>query len=824
TLKPVNRYSLVNDALERYLYTTNYDPNDPAHDNTAPGEVSISGVWGEGDPYPGTLKQDQKNLLDSSEESYWMFMNTWGVDSYDARGGERITLHNRPDSCPNASWNGSYTSYCAGVYADDVVSHEWGHAYTEYNSGLIYQWQSGALNEAYSDIYGESLDLLNGREDEGEGDLTVKRRDGVCSSHTRGDITATITAPAAVAGDCQSAAPAAFGPQFTPAGVTSDVVVATDEANDAGPKTTDGCTTISNAGALAGKWAYVDRGTCGFAVKVRNVKATGADGIVFGNTGPGALSVSGNDPDLYGLMVSQADGTRIKSVGTVTMTVKEKVRESDDSYRWLIGEKSPAFGGAIRDMWNPTCYGDPGKVSDAEYHCTSDDNGGVHGNSAVPNHGYALLVDGGTYNGVTVKGIGIDKALNIYFKAQNEYLVPTSNFVDHADSLEAACSALIDRPINEITLERNTSATLDERITKADCAEVTKMIAAVELRLDPTQECGWEPILAKDGVPTYSCGAGTSAQTLFADDFEGGLTKWTTDKEIVYTGAQNRPWVASDEAPGGHAGGVAYGPDLGDGSCSGTASDISGRDSIVSPAVVVPASSQSPRLSFDHYVATEAGYDGGNVKLKVNGGAFTVVPDAAFVFNGYNETFETKAGGNTNPMAGQPAFSGTNPGSVFGSWGTSVVDLGKAGVKPGDTVQLRFDMGRDGCGGVDGWYVDNVKVQVCATPAPPTTTPTPTPAGKAKSRTTAKVSPERPSFGNDFTVIGKVKAANRALRSKVIFRIDGKRVGSRKIREGRAVMTIRRNYGVGKHTLTVIYRGTDRVARSKDKLTFRIVR
>ena len=61
----------------------------------------------------------------------------------------------------------------------------------------------------------------------------------------------------------------------------------------------------------------------------------------------------------------------------------------------------PAFGGAIRDMWNPTCYGDPGKVSDAEYYCRTDDSGGVHSNSGVVNHGYALLVDGGTYNGVT---------------------------------------------------------------------------------------------------------------------------------------------------------------------------------------------------------------------------------------------------------------------------------------------------------------------------------------------------------------------------------------------------------------------------------------
>ena len=71
-----------------------------------------------------------------------------------------------------------------------------------------------------------------------------------------------------------------------------------------------------------------------------------------------------------------------------------------------MGEKSTAFGGAIRDMWTPTCYGDPGKVSDAEYHCATDDDGGVHSNSGVVNHSYALLVDGGTYNGVSVTGLG----------------------------------------------------------------------------------------------------------------------------------------------------------------------------------------------------------------------------------------------------------------------------------------------------------------------------------------------------------------------------------------------------------------------------------
>ena len=37
-----------------------------------------------------------------------------------------------------------------------------------------------------------------------------------------------------------------------------------------------------------------------------------------------------------------------------------------------MGEDATAFGGAIRDMWNPTCLSDPGKVSDAEYQCDTE--------------------------------------------------------------------------------------------------------------------------------------------------------------------------------------------------------------------------------------------------------------------------------------------------------------------------------------------------------------------------------------------------------------------------------------------------------------------
>ena len=80
-------------------------------------------------------------------------------------------------------------------------------------------------------------------------------------------------------------------------------------------------------------------------------------------------------------------------------------------------------------MWNPRCFGNPGKVSDTfEYTCSTADQGGVHTNSGVPNHAYALLVDGGVYNGQTVTGIGLTKAAHIYFRAETSTSTPTTDF------------------------------------------------------------------------------------------------------------------------------------------------------------------------------------------------------------------------------------------------------------------------------------------------------------------------------------------------------------------------------------------------------------
>lgn len=554
----VDQITGIHDALDRRAY----DAQGAAHPGpNYPGNP----FWVEGQPLPtGNVEAD--NMIFASGETYSLFLNAFGRDSFDGLGAIMDAIFNRGDGCPNASWNGTYISFCAGTTSDDVTAHEWGHAYTEYTNNLIYQWQSGALNESYSDIWGETVDLINGR---GTDSPDTLRTDGSCSVY-----------------------------------------------------------------------------------------------------GPGS--------------------------------------NVDNSYRWLMGEDASAFGAPIRDMWTPTCAGDPGKVSDTQYYCLTSDQGGVHSNSGVPNHAYALMVDGGTYNGLVVAGIGLTKAAHIHWAAQN-MLTPSSNFVDQADALEAACDSLLGVALASLS----DGADSGEVIDAGDCAAVANANLAVEFRTEPTQ-CGFEPLLEPD-APALCEGLG-ALQTISLENFEGGALPagWTASShDVANPGTFDSPgWSVASTLPEGANGAfAAFAPDLDAGDCA--ADTEAGVVALDSPPIVLPVG-QIPHVAFDHWVATEAGWDGGNVKVSVNGGPWTLLPGAVYSFNPYNGAINA----GDNPLASEAAFTGTNGGEVEGSWGQSQVEL--FGVAfPGDTVRLRFDFGVDGCSGVIGWYVDDVHVYSCADEEPP---------------------------------------------------------------------------------------------------------
>ncbi|UCE60919.1 MAG: M4 family metallopeptidase [Phycisphaerales bacterium] len=680
-------------------------------------------IWSEGDPQPyGDVDVD--NIIDFTEDTYNLVASTSNGTflSWDGVDGTMHAVHDDVTiGCPNAHWTGSFTGYCPGVDADDTVGHEWGHAYTDSTHNLIYQWQPGALNEAYADIYGEVVDFLNGA---GTDSPAPVRSPGDCSMYARLPApTFTVNSPPSIAGT-YFAGGATFNP-LPPWAVTGDVELADDGDDEGGTASvTDACQPL--IGFTAGNLALLDLGTCSFRTQTTNAQAAGASGVIIVNDIDYAFEMWDPDPGLLGIpsvMIGVTDGDNIRAeLPGVSVTLELNVNTAD-SLRWLSGEDVSGFGGPIRDLWNPTCLGAPGKVSDTQqYWCYSEDGGGVHTNSGVPNHGFALLVDGGTFNGQTINGIGLTKAFHIYWRAQTVYQVEASDFADHADALEQSCVDLLGVDLYALSTEVATGSPSGQIITPADCDEVAKTVAAVELRLDPTF-CNFAPMLDPNAPPL--CEPGETTVGIFNEDWESGLGFWSTGtREVVNPDTFDTPdWAVVGGLPDGRTGSAAFVADPVIGDCA--ADTEAGVLYLESPTITIPAGVTTPKVEFSHWVATEFGYDGGNVKISVNGDPYEVVPAWAFDFN----PPPTSLYYGDNPLGGEDAFTGTDGGAVDGSWGQSQIDL--TGIATGgDTIRLRFEMGLDGCNGVHGWYVDELSIFFCASYAAPALPPAPHDARK----------------------------------------------------------------------------------------------
>lgn len=116
------------------------------------------------DANPGSDAADAYDLTGAVNDFYNTQLGRAGID------GHNMDLVSSTRFCPDASdcfyanafWNGTQMVFgdsYAG--ADDVVGHELTHGVTQNTSGLLYYYQSGAINESISDVIGELFDQYN---------------------------------------------------------------------------------------------------------------------------------------------------------------------------------------------------------------------------------------------------------------------------------------------------------------------------------------------------------------------------------------------------------------------------------------------------------------------------------------------------------------------------------------------------------------------------------------------------------------------------------------------------------------------------------------
>ncbi|HVS31528.1 MAG TPA: M4 family metallopeptidase [Thermoanaerobaculia bacterium] len=128
----------------------------------AQNELSVHGVLRRGENDPPARDEVVNRAYDYSGLTYDFFAELFERTSIDDRGMRLdSTVHYGKDYA-NAFWNGTQMVYGDGdgeLFGDftqciDIVAHEITHGVTQFEAGLEYQNQSGALNEHFSDVFG----------------------------------------------------------------------------------------------------------------------------------------------------------------------------------------------------------------------------------------------------------------------------------------------------------------------------------------------------------------------------------------------------------------------------------------------------------------------------------------------------------------------------------------------------------------------------------------------------------------------------------------------------------------------------------------------
>lgn len=145
----------VSTVMERLVYDAEYS-------SLLPGRL----VMGEGDP-----PSDDRSVNEAYEgagATYELFKEEYDRNSIDDRGMPIASTVHYGIGYDNAFWNGRQMVYGDGdedippeqrlfnrfTISIDIMGHELTHGVTQFETGLLYSGQSGALNESISDVFG----------------------------------------------------------------------------------------------------------------------------------------------------------------------------------------------------------------------------------------------------------------------------------------------------------------------------------------------------------------------------------------------------------------------------------------------------------------------------------------------------------------------------------------------------------------------------------------------------------------------------------------------------------------------------------------------
>lgn len=171
-----------------------------------------------------------------------------------------------------------------------------------------------------------------------------------------------------------------------------------------------------------------------------------------------------------GLVYQTQSGALNESVSDVFGAIIEHYLSPDDAKNMVMGEDI-GIQGPLRDMKNPAAGGQPAHMS--KFVRTTQDNGGVHTNSGIPNNAFYLMTLSGTNPTSQVKvpfGLGWDKSTKLWYRTNTELLTSGSDF--------AAIAAATMRAAKDLSLTQNEQnivecAWIATGVTPGTCKSIT---------------------------------------------------------------------------------------------------------------------------------------------------------------------------------------------------------------------------------------------------------------------------------------------------------------------------------------------------------------